>query len=335
MKDGKDTLIVAFSMVVLMILSVLNLSFGPESIPFGDVLSILTGGDGDNVSWSYTIENRLNRTLLAIASGGALALAGIILQVYFRNPLAGPGVLGISSGASLGVAAVVLGGVGVGTVLGNIGMIMAGIAGAFLVLFLLLAVSRFIANAVTLLVVGLMFGYFTSALINILFQLANQADTRSYVIWTLGSFDAVKGNGGWWYFAGIILVAVLTIFLIKPLNALVLGTAYASSSGIELGRTKVLIIGLTGLLTAIVTVYCGPVGFIGIAVPQLVRIIIRTTNHRLLLPATFILGSSLAVLADLIVRLSHNSLPLNTVTALIGAPVIIWTIITLNRRAEI
>ena len=331
MKNNRDIFTLVGILVAAFCLLGLNLYLGEVRINFGTIVDLLGGGRAENASWSYTIENRLNRSLVAFSGGGALALSGLILQVFFRNPLAGPGVLGISSGASLGVATVILGGVGMSSLLGNLGLISAGIIGALGVLILLLIISRLISSSITLLVVGLMFGYFTSSLINVLFQWASESDTREYVIWGLGSFEGLNGKEGWFFLVGVLMISLLTVFLIKPLNALVLGTSYAGSLGVNLKRSRLLIIIICGILTAVVTVYCGPVSFIGIAVPQIIRFIVRSKNHLLILPITFLAGSALALLADITVRLSGNALPLNTVTALIGAPIIVWTIIRMNK----
>ncbi|MBK9193028.1 MAG: iron ABC transporter permease [Crocinitomicaceae bacterium] len=278
------------------------------------------------------IESRLFRSIAALFAGAALSLCGIVLQVYFRNPLAGPGVLGITSGASLGVAFVILGGLQATSLLGNLGIISAGIIGAMLVLLLLLSVSAFVSNPVTLLVLGLMFSYFISAIVNVLFLWANLDDTRQYVLWSLGSFDGISGQGILILVSSVLLLTLFSVLLIKPLNALVLGTEYAASSGVNIKKTRWLVISVTGILAAVVTVYCGPVSFIGVAVPQMIRLITKTKNHAFQIPAVLILGSLLGLLSDLIVRISGNSLPLNTVTALVGAPVIIYTIIRLNKR---
>lgn len=332
MPKNKDILILITGLFILAGLFFTNLYIGDVSISWSEIFTLLSGGNVENDSWSYIIESRFNRSVVAIFAGSALALCGLILQVYFRNPLAGPGVLGITSGASLGVAFVVLGGISAGTFLGNLGIISAGIIGAFLVLGLLLVVSKFIQNAVTLLVVGLMFGYFVSALINILFLWANLADTREYVVWGLGSFEGLQNIEMSLFLVLISITILFSFFLIRPLNAMVLGSEYASSLGINLKKTKFLIIIITGVLAALVTVYCGPVSFIGIAVPQLVRIIIKSKNHLVIIPFALLFGAGLALLADITVRLSGNALPLNTVTALIGAPVIIYTIIKMNSR---
>ncbi|NOQ72063.1 MAG: iron chelate uptake ABC transporter family permease subunit [Crocinitomix sp.] len=310
----------------------MNLLLGDVPMKSADVFNLLAGGTADNPAWSYIVESRLNRSIVAILAGGALAISGLILQVFFRNPLAGPGVLGITSGASLGVAVVVLGGVTMGSLLGNLGIILAGIIGAVAVLFLLLFIARFIRNSVTLLVAGLMFGYFTAALINILFLWANETATRKYVVWGLGSFEGLNQSELLIFTTLIIVLSLLCFMLVKPLNALVAGTDYAASIGINVKSTRLLIILFTGVLAAIVTVYCGPVGFIGIAVPQLVRVLVKSKNHAVILPVVFIAGSLLALGADFIVRMSSNSLPLNTVTAIVGAPIIIWVIVKMNQR---
>lgn len=316
----------------ILFLFILNLQIGEVAIPFDDVTTILTGGKVENNSWSFIIENRLHRSIAALFAGAALSLCGIILQVYFRNPLAGPGVLGITSGASLGVAFVILGGLQATSLLGNLGIISAGIIGAMLVLVLLLTVSTFVSNPVTLLVLGLMFSYFISAIVNVLFLWANLDNTRQYVLWSLGSFDGISGQGILILVSSALILTFISVLLIKPLNALVLGTDYASSAGINLKKTRWLVICITGILAAVVTVYCGPVSFIGVAVPQMIRLITKTKNHAFQIPAVLILGGLLGLLSDIVVRLSGNSLPLNTVTALIGAPVIIYTIIRLNKN---
>jgi iron complex transport system permease protein len=327
-----DIVVLITGLAVLVMLFAVNLYIGDVTIGWGNIFSLLQGHTVENDAWSYIVESRLNRSVMAIGAGSVLALSGLILQVYFRNPLAGPDVLGISSGASLGVAAVILGGLSVGSFIGNLGIILSGICGAFLVLGLLLVVSKFIHNAVTLLVVGLMFGYFTSAIINILFLWADLADTREYVVWGLGSFEGVQNSEMSVFLVVSALMIFVSFFLVRPLNALVLGPEYAASLGINLRKTRLLIIVVTGVLAGLVTVHCGPVSFIGVAVPQLVRMILRSKNHALMIPAALLFGAGLALLADITVRLSGNQLPLNTVTALIGAPLIIYTIIKMNAR---
>lgn len=332
LKTKTDILLLIVGMAIIALLFLVNMRIGEVAISWTEMLQLLAGGQVENESWSYIVESRLNRSLAAIFAGGALALSGIILQVFFRNPLAGPGVLGITTGASLGVAFVMLGGAGVAGFLGGLGVIGAGILGAMAVLALLIFVSRYVQNPVTLLVLGLMFGYFTAAIINVLFLWASLDDTRQYVLWGLGSFEGVSTGNLWVMIGVIVFFSLLSVFLIKPLNALALGSEYAASLGINRTLTRLLVIGITGVLAAIVTVYCGPISFIGVAVPQLVRILWRSKNHAMQIPAVLILGAILALISDITVRLSENSLPLNTVTALVGAPVIIYTIIKLNKR---
>lgn len=332
MSKSRDILVGGLIFVLILVLFIANLTTGSAEISINEVFDILKGEPSENPAWSYIVESRLNRSITAILAGGALALAGLILQVFFRNPLAGPGVLGITSGASLGIATVMLGGISIGGLMGNIGLIAAGTIGAMVVLFLLLIISKMVRNAVTLLVAGLMFGYFASAFINILYLWADENETRQFVLWGLGSFDGLSNMELLTISLIIILISIICLFLVKALNALVLGVNYASSVGVDVKKTRLVIILVTGILASIVTVYCGPIGFVGIAVPQVIRFLVQSKNHAVILPITFLGGSLLAITADFIVRQSGNGLPLNTVTSLIGAPIIVWVIINMNRR---
>ena len=318
--------------LVGLVLFTLNVATGEVSIPLNHVLDILGGHSADNASWGFIIENRLNRSIVAIMAGGGLAISGLLLQVYFRNPLAGPGVLGITSGASLGVALIILGGFSFNSWFNDIGLVSAGTAGAFCVLILLFFISKYVKNHVTLLVVGLMLGYFVSALVSVLFLLADQSETREYVLWGLGSFEGLKTYEMILFAVLILASSIAAIFLSKSLNALALGSEYARSLGVNLIVFRRWIIFITSIIAAIVTVYCGPIGFIGIAVPQIIRLFSKSKNHAFIIPLCFVTGGVLGILADLIVRFSANSLPLNTVTAIIGAPIIIWTIIKMNNQ---
>ena len=315
---------------MVLILFAISILVGDAQLSFNNIVAILNGQPVENKAWPHIVESRINRSVVAVLSGGALAVSGLILQVFFRNPLAGPGVLGISSGASLGVAIVVLGGIGLTGFSTYVTLLFSGFAGAFLILLLLLLVSRYIKESVTLLVLGLMLSYFTSAVINILYQWSNAEATRAYVKWGLGSFEGLD-TGQLYAFSSLIILGVVgTLLLIKPLNGLALGTEYAASLGINISRVKWIIIVITGLLTAIVTVFCGPIGFLGIAVPQLTRIVTKTRHHLLIVPFTFILGAFLAIFADIGIRLFSNQIPLNAATALLGSPIIIWTIFKMN-----
>lgn len=332
MQIKSDIPLILTLLISICLLFWFNLSSGDVVISSSEIFEILSGGRVYDPSWSYIVESRLNRSVVAVLAGGALGVSGLILQIFFRNPLAGPGVLGVTSGASLGVAAVILGGATMGSFFGSLGIILAGVIGALAVLFLLLIISKFIRNSVTLLVAGLMFGYFASAWINVLFLWASETDTRKYVVWGLGSFQKLSNSDVLIFLSVVLFLFAISFLLVKPLNALVTGTAYAASLGINIKQTRIMIIMVTGILAAIVTVYCGPVSFIGIAVPQLIRVLVRSKNHAVILPAVFLGGSFLALLADFSVRMSGNSLPLNTVTALIGVPIIVWVIIRMNGR---
>ena len=310
-----------------------NIAFGEPELPLSEVLGILIGYESSEPMYSLIVSHRLNRTLLALFAGGALSTAGLILQVYFRNPLAGPGVLGVTSGASLGVAVVVLGGLSLGTVQGDVMIVLAGIIGAMGIIALLLLASKYIRNNISLLVLGLMFSNFTSAFVNTLFLGASEMSTRKYVMWGLGSFEGVPMSQ---LVIIIPIVLALTFMLLafsKSLNGMVLGESYARSMGVSTRGLKWAVILVAGILAGLITAYCGPIGFVGVAVPQLIRLGVKSTQHVHLIPLAFIGGAFLCVLADFIVRYSGNQLPVNAVTALAGAPIVIYIIFRLNKRS--
>lgn len=307
-----------------------NILMGNPALGLHQVLNYFFG-EQENV-YQFIIQHRLNRTIMAFIGGGGLAVAGLLLQVYFRNPLAGPGVLGVTSGATFGVSLVILGGVGFSSVWGKTMLISGGVFGALFIIILLLTISRFIKNSISLLVLGLMFSYFTSAIISTLNLWSNQAQTREFMLWGLGNFEGRT-------YQELIIVSIIVLggfvlawSLTKALNGLVLGEAYAKSMGINIRQIKWQIILITGVIAGIITAFCGPIGFIGIAVPQIVRLIVKTSNHRSLIPLIFLCGAFLGILADFTVRLTNNQLPLNAVTALVGAPVIIYVIVRMNKR---
>jgi len=331
MAKNKDIYVFILITITLVMLSVWSLTVGVVDIDFSDIKHILFGGKSTDLSWSYIIEGRLNRTIMALLSGGALSVTGLILQVFFRNPLAGPGVLGISSGVTLGVAMVVLGGFALTGFAANFTLVLSGLFGAISILFVLMVVSKYIRHSVTLLIVGLMLSYFTSAFVNALYHWANKEESRQFIVWGLGSFDGISTPTLYWVLPFLLCCMIGIIFLIKPLNAYALGEEYAKSLGINIKTTKVIIIIISSLLTAVVTVYCGPVAFIGIAVPQIVRGVSKSKSHQFIIPLSILFGAVFALTADLIIRLSGNILPLNTITSLIGAPIIIWTIVRMNK----
>ena len=320
--------------VLIVALFALNLLIGSVSIPAGDVLRILMGDDSLKPSWQFIVlESRLPQAITAMLCGGALAVSGLMLQTAFRNPLAGPSVFGINSGAGLGVALVMLlmgGGLSVGSlqVSGFAAVLVAAFIGAMAVMALIFFFSTLVRNNVMLLIVGIMIGYITNSAISLLNFFATDEGVKSYMVWGMGSFGGVS-MANMPVFAGVTLVGLFgALLLIKPLNALLLGDRYAENLGVNILRVRNWLLIVTGLLTAVTTAFCGPVAFIGLAVPHIARLLLTTDNHRVLLPATILCGAVVALVCNLICFLPGESgvIPLNAVTPLIGAPVIIYVI---------
>lgn len=315
--------------VLIPFLFLLSLFLGSADIPFADVLAVLTGRDAD-ATWRYIIiYSRLPQALTALLAGGALSASGLLLQTAFRNPLAAPDIFGVTSGASLAVALVVLApGFVLSGTLGYLTSVGAAFVGATAVTALIWAFSRKVRSSVILIIIGIMVGYLCSSAITLLNAFATEEGVRSFVVWGMGDFSNV-GMDEMPLFAGITIAATAaTLFLVKPLNALLLGPQYAESLGVNVRRVRNVLLGLTGLLTAVVTAFCGPVAFIALAVPHIARLAIRTSDHRRLLPATILTGSAIALLCNVVTSLPSDGtvLPLNAVTPLIGAPVIIYVI---------
>ena len=322
----------------ILILFGLNLLIGSVDVPFKYVMGIIVGNKTENELWNYiVIENRLPQALTALCCGGALSASGLMLQTAFRNPLAGPGIFGINSGAALAVAVVMLflgGSVSIETVnlSGFTAILFASFVGAMAVTFIILAFSTRVRNNVSLLIIGIMIGYLASSVISLLNFFATDQGVKSYLIWGLGSFGGVSlGNIPFFctmVFAGL----VCSLVLVRPLNSLTLGEQYAQSLGVNVARTRFLLLAITGLLTAVTTAFCGPIAFIGLAVPHLARLLTGTEDHRTLLPATILLGCAVALLCSLLCYLPPNGsiIPINAITPLIGAPVIVY--IMMKRR---
>lgn len=323
----------AFLLAVLAASFAVNVALGSVSIPLGEVISILLGRGSEQESWSRVIlQLRLPQALTAMLAGAALSVSGLEMQTLFRNPLAGPFVLGISSGASLGVALVVLSGSGgiaaLSILAGAAGQVVAAVAGASAVLALVFVVSRRVPT-LTLLILGVLFGYMTSALVSILLRFSSAESVQNFVIWTQGDFSGVSWPELRWL-APLLVVGMGAGFMVlKPLNALLLGETYARTMGVEVERCRKILIFSTALLAGGVTAYCGPIGFLGVAVPHLARSLFQSADHRLLMPGSALLGATLALLADVLSRVPGSSmvLPLSAITALIGAPVVIWVIL--------
>ncbi len=322
----------------------LSLVAGSVSIPLDAVLTILLGGRAERAVWAtIVLDVRLPRAITATLAGAALAVSGVQMQTLFRNPLADPYVLGVSSGASLGVALVVLGvGAASSTALlsvagwlNNVSITLAAVLGATTVLLLVLLVSRQIRSTVALLILGLMLGYLTSAIVSLLMAFSLSERMQAYIAWTFGSFGGVTWGQMPIFGPAILLGLGLALLHTKALNALLLGEAYASSMGLAVAPARRRIIVSAAVLAGTVTAFCGPIGFLGIAVPHFCRALLYTADHRVLLPTTIMLGASCALLVDVIAQLpgSNTVLPLNAMLALIGAPVVAWVIFQRSRTS--
>lgn len=329
--------------VSIVVLIFLNLAIGSVNIPVADVMSIinpwgdgLTTGNEAEIWTNIVVYTRWPQTLTAMACGAGLSVAGLEMQTVFHNPLAGPSVLGISSAASLGVAFVVLlgGALGGGALLrfglvGNTAITLAAIMGAMVVMGVMMVLSQRVKGSATLLITGVLIGYIASAFIGVLKYFSTEEDIRTYVIWGLGSFARVSGGQVYVFAAMMAVMLPLSMLLAKPLNILLLGERYAANLGLNVRRARLWAIISAGVLTAIVTAYCGPIMFLGLAVPHICRGLFATNDHRILLPSTVFGGASLALLCNLIARLPglEGALPINSVTALIGAPIalsVLW-----------
>lgn len=318
----------------------LNLVLGSVSIPLRAVWNILWGTGNESVIWQNIIwKSRVPQALTALVAGAGLSVSGLQMQTVFRNPLAGPSVLGISSGASMGVAFVVLlsgslGGVALSKLgfMGEIALTIAAIAGSLSIMALIVFVSQKVRGNVTLLIIGVMIGYIANAVIGVLKFFSVEEDIRAYVIWGLGSFARVSGNQMTLFICIMVVLLPLSFLLVKTLNLLLLGDAYARNLGLNIKRARLLVITCSGVLVAIVTAYCGPIIFLGLAVPHLCRGMFRTSDHRILMPASLLAGASLALVCNLIARMPgfEGALPVNSVTALVGAPVVMSVLF--NRR---
>lgn len=334
----KGTLYGILLAIALIVLVTANLFFGSVQIPAGAVVDALLGNPVEKASWSYIIwESRFPQCITALLTGAALATCGLMLQTVFNNPLADSSILGISSGSSLGVALVMLGlgGSIVGstfTLSGFLAIVLGALVGAMLILALILFLSTLIKNNIMLLIAGIMIGYVTSSAISLLNFFSTAEGVHSYVMWGLGNFGGLSLQQLPYYALFIGAGLLGSLLLIKPLNALLLGPRYAENLGINIKRTRNLILITTGLLTAVSTAFCGPISFIGLAVPHVARLMIGTSNHNHLLPVTLLCGSVVALLCNLICILpgENGIIPLNAVTPILGAPVIIYVII--NQR---
>lgn len=340
--SGTNTHITSLRLVslvaIVLLLFFIDLILGSVKVPFGEVVQVLIGGGSENIAWENIIlKIRLPRALTAILAGGALALAGLQMQTLFRNPLAGPSILGITAGASFGVAAVMLasGSAATAFAIKSLGVggswliIIASTLGALLVLIIILAISYKIQDNIIMLIVGIMVSNVTIAIISIWQYFSNPEQIQEYLLWTFGSLGGVT-NYQLLMLAIVVLIGTLGTFSIsKTLNVLLLGESYAQSMGLNVRKARLLIITITSVLAGAITGFCGPIGFIGIAVPHLTRSLLNSSDHKVLVPSALLMGAALLLFCDIIAQVpgSATVLPVNAITALIGSPIVIWIIV--------
>lgn len=321
--------------VLLIVFLVINISLGSVHIPLGDIFNTLTGGEAAKSSWQTIILNyRLPKAITAILVGSGLSISGLLMQTLFRNPLAGPFVLGISSGASLGVALFILGsgifgGIFANFMFSNWSMALAASAGAFFVLSAVIIAANKVRNTMSILIIGLMFGSLTSAVISVLSYFSEAEQIQQYQFWSFGSL----GNLTWneiLIFATIYVIGIAATFsVIKPLNSFLLGENYAKSLGINVKKSRTIILLITSLLTGVITAFSGPIAFVGLAVPHLAKMFFLSSNHKVLLPASAFIGAIILLICDSIAQLPNSTfiLPINAITSLFGAPIVIWLLV--------
>ena len=320
--------------LLVVVLLAVNLAVGSVSIPLRDVISIVMGHEAARPSWQFIImESRLPQALTAMLCGGSLAVSGLMLQTAFKNPLAGPSIFGINSGAGVGVALVMLalgGSLSIGSVSisGFVAVLAAAFVGAMAVMGLIFLFSTMVRNNVMLLIVGIMIGYIANGVVSLLNFFATDEGVKSYMVWGMGSFGGVPMNQIPLFAALCVVGLIGALLLVKPLNALLLGEMYAENLGVNTRRVRNWLIIITGLLTAVTTAYCGPIMFVGLAVPHIAHLLFRQADHRILMPGTILAGAVIALLCNVICFLPGESgvIPLNAVTPVMGAPVIIYII---------
>ena len=336
MSKGRFFRVYLALVAALLALFCVGLARGAVQIPLREVLRILSGSfDGREAWWHIVVESRLPQTATALLAGAALSVSGLLLQTLFKNPLAGPSILGISDGANLGVAIAMIW-LGAASYLSTI---VAALIGAAVVLILLLWFSHKVSGNVMLLIIGIMLGYLASSVISILNYQASADKVHQYVMWGMGDFSGVSLAKLPWLAGFVVAGLFCSLLLVKPLNAMLLGESYAANLGVNVRRTRVLILVCTGVLTAVVTAaittaFCGPVSFIGLAVPHIARLLTGTDNHRYLLPITLLTGSCIALLCSILTVWpgSNSLLPLSAVTPVVGVPIILYVIV--NRRNQ-
>lgn len=326
---SKNTILFTLLAVAIVALFIADLAIGTTDIPIGDVWAALTGGECDAATRDIVLKIRLIKAVMAIMAGAALAVSGLQMQTLFRNPLAGPYVLGVSSGASLGVAMFLLGapliGIATSPTLQLLGTAGAAWLGSGLILIAIMALSRRIKDIMVILILGMMVGSAIGAVVEILQYLSNENALKSFVVWTMGSLGDVTATQLQVVVPTVLAGLILAVALIKPLNLLLLGENYARTMGLNIERSRRIIFASTILLAGSVTAFCGPIGFVGLAVPHLARMIFAAADHRILIPASMMTGAVVMLICDIISK--AMTLPINTITALMGIPIVIFVVV--------
>ena len=328
MKQRSTILFLLLTILVVALFAV-DMCVGSVDVSLGDIWTVLTGGECNPITEKIIIDIRLMKALMAILAGAALSVSGLQMQTLFRNALAGPYVLGGSSGASLGVALFILGtpllGLGGSSLLSSFGVAGAAWIGAAATLAAVAAVSRRIKDIMVILILGMMIGSAVSAIVQVLQYLSHEEALKSFVVWTMGSLGDVTTTQMWLVAPSILAGLAIAVAVIKPLNLLLLGEPYARTMGLNIGRTRMLILLSTTLLAGTATAFCGPIGFIGLAIPHVARIMFRNADHRTLMPAAALIGAISLLLCDIVSKML--TLPVNTITALLGIPIVVWVVV--------
>ena len=324
--------ILTFSLLFILIL---NISLGSIAIPLKDVFYSLIGGNASKETWQYIIINyRLPKAITAVLVGMGLSISGLLMQTLFRNPLAGPYVLGLSSGSSLGVAMIILGAgllpsFASSIIMSSYGIIIASCLGSFLVLLAVLFVSQKLRDTMAILIVGLMFGSFTSAIVGVLTYFSSAEQLQKFTFWSMGSLGNLTWTSITILFVSVSIGLIMSFLSIKPLNALLLGENYAKSLGMNYKKAKILIIIATSILAGTITAFAGPIAFIGLAVPHISKLVFQTSNHHILFWSTLLFGAIIMLICDILSNIpgTEITLPINAITSLFGAPIVIWLLV--------
>ncbi|GAA4062474.1 iron ABC transporter permease [Flavobacterium cheonanense] len=339
MYKTRNTFLFSILSILLLLTFLLNISFGQVAIPFKEVIKSLFGSHASKETWEYIIVNfRLPKAITAILVGIGLSISGLLMQTLFRNPLAGPYVLGLSSGSSLGVAFVILG-AGIlplslaDFLLSSYGIILASCLGSFMVLLLVLTISKFLRDTMTILIAGLMFSSFASAIVSILTYFSSAEKLQKFTFWSMGSIGNISWPNLLILFIAICIGLLISLFSIKSLDGLLLGENYAKSLGLKIKKSRRMIILATSILAGSITAFAGPIAFIGLAVPHLSKLIFQTSNHLVLFWGTIIIGAIIMLFCDMVSQMPgfDFTLPINAITSIIGAPIVIWLLVRKNR----